>query len=375
MGVYSGARSARFEARVCADLRTIVTFLDQHEISQSIRAVVLIGEYGRGEGTPCTKNGEEIPYDDYEFAIVLKACDMRHGAMERRVLEYLAKRLTRAVGVPVIFDIYAMHQWKKAGFTMRHFTMRYGYQVLWGDKSIMDAMPRYPKESFPFSAGTRQMVYQGCLLLDAVRRFRSHRKLNEKEHFKFSKHIMQTYLTIGDCALLLGVSYHMQLDVKRRRIERFRTFMPEGEIIVDRVLQCMELKKGISYDFIRQGDVAGELKHLIPLFVRFYQWYESQRLDVDATDLDQYIAALRSEGSETGHLSALLKNVMIFRSDIWNKNAFGLTDHPRLRLYAAMPLLLAKTQEKDQLSSVLNTRSHRLGEAEDLFYRMHRRYI
>ena len=70
MGIYSVYGSDAFDARVDEDLCNILAHLCALPESELIQAVILMGGYGRGEGTPYLSDNSELPYNDYDLIVV-----------------------------------------------------------------------------------------------------------------------------------------------------------------------------------------------------------------------------------------------------------------------------------------------------------------
>ena len=71
MGKYTTRGSAKLDAHIDADLRRIAEAASPFSL-----AGVLLGGYGRGEGTPFIQpDGSQAPFNDYDLVVVVDRLD------------------------------------------------------------------------------------------------------------------------------------------------------------------------------------------------------------------------------------------------------------------------------------------------------------
>src|ERR1700690_3468124 len=103
MGRYTIKGSRAFDERVDRDLAVIEKSIKQSIVGNLLGAV-LLGGYGRGEGTPFHHDEIESPFNDYDIVVVSGSSTWRQCRNMRRQLSELEQRLTQRIGLPV--DIY-----------------------------------------------------------------------------------------------------------------------------------------------------------------------------------------------------------------------------------------------------------------------------
>ncbi|RKX35639.1 MAG: hypothetical protein DRP64_19235, partial [Verrucomicrobia bacterium] len=93
MGKYTTRGSTDLDAQIDADLRRIAKVTSPHAPSG-----VLLGGYGRGEGTPfINPDGSQSPFNDYDLVVVV---DSLNGKV-RQKFQTLEKQLTAELGLSV----------------------------------------------------------------------------------------------------------------------------------------------------------------------------------------------------------------------------------------------------------------------------------
>lgn len=306
MSPYTLRGSAQLDARIDADLARI-----RERAAPHAAAGILIGGYGRGEGTPfILPDGTQAPFNDYDLVVVVDRLD---PAVRNR-FRSLEKTLSRELGLDVDLCPYLRRALPRCEFSLLNFEMKYGHRVLWGDPHILGAMPDYPRNAIPRTEGTRLLLNRGKLLLDLRERLARTDPLTDEERVRFIKFIHKAWLAFGDCALLVTGQYDLAYAVKRQRIHSIPG-CPCREAVITGFLQAVDLKEWGDFQALADYDVAGGSEAVRDQFLRFFPWYRAQ--------------ADEGEGTALKNLARNLAG-----------NRCLCTRHPRERLYDALPHLL-----------------------------------
>ncbi len=134
-------------------------------IADGIRAVVLGGGYGRGEGG-ATPDGK--PYNDLDFFVIGKP----PGSAE--FFRELSRKWGEVLGIDVDFHPAASlgELYANAGTLMMQELFA-GYRVVYGDPGILADAPVLPFAKLPWREGARLLLNRGTGLLLARRRLES----------------------------------------------------------------------------------------------------------------------------------------------------------------------------------------------------------
>jgi len=336
MSQYTVRGSVELDAQIDADLAHISKVASPHA-----RAGVLIGGYGRGEGTPfISPDGSQAPFNDYDLVVVVDQLNSK----VRQKFQTLEKQLSAELGLPVDLCPYAYSQLRRCEFSLLNYEMKYGNKVVWGDENVLAAMPDYSQNAIPLSEGSRLLMNRGKLLLDIQQRLANSEPLNDEERIHFIKFIFKTWLALGDCALLVGEKYDISYAVKKTRIPSVEA-CPGRDVVIDGYLKAVELKEWGDFLSLSDFDVTAEFKTVRDVFLRFFAWYRTQY-------------SVR----ECSMLKAAALNLR------WN--GCPLLSHPRIRMYDALQELLADAPDKILLSQILFCQDH----FSDAFYKLQRRF-
>lgn len=345
MGKYSVRGSAEFDAHIDADMARIAEAVQASDFSGQWNALVLLGGYGRGEGSPLlqeTKTGEEqLPFNDYDLIVVTDSLSPEI----RTELKRLENKLTDEIGLPVDLYPYLKSRLPACEFSLLNYEMKYGHRVIWGDQKILDALPDYPHDRIPLSEGTRLLMNRGKLLLDIKRRLAQPDLLTEEERRRFLKFMFKADLACGDCALLALDEYDISYTEKKTRIGKFD--LPAG--IACAYLEAVAFKEWTDFRPLQAVDILQRFEETAARFELAFLWFEQHRLKQPFRTPAEYAAAFPNLGNEGFPLKNALHNLRTFRAGAL-PHPFT---HPRLRLYPAVLLLLQNPPDTTAAAELL----------------------
>jgi hypothetical protein len=324
VSVYTLRGSAALDARIDADMKCIAA-----AVAPLSRAGILIGGYGRGEGTPFIHpDGSQSPFNDYDLVVLV---DRLNGKV-RETFRRLERELSGKVGLPVDLCPYHAAHLRRCAFSLLNYEMKYGHRVLWGADDSLAALPDYPHDAIPLSEGARLLLNRGKLLLDMQRRLADPAPLSPEERIRSLKYCNKLLLAFGDCALLAAGQYDISYAVKKMRFAAIG-HCPERDYIVEGYRRAIDLKNWGDFGSMDRFDAAAEVEILRKAYLAFMPWYRSQY----------------SEGEGTR-----LKNTLLNLK--WNRRLS--VHHPRENLYDLIMELLGDGDPS----------------ATDQFYRLQRRF-
>ena len=368
VGKYSVKGSPAFDALIDRHMQRIADEVWTSSYSKHWKALVLLGGYGRGEGTPLiAKDGTELPFNDYDLIVVTD----RINPLIKGALKHLEKRLTAELGLPVDLYPYLKKNLGTCEFSLLNYELKHGHMVIRGDEKILDRMPDYPHSQIPLSEGTRLLMNRGKLLLDIKRRLATKEPLTPEERQRFIKFIFKANLAFGDCALLMRNAYDISYTVKKERIKNLDlNGLSDTRGIINAYQRAIEFKEYGDFQPLETTNVHMWLDEAVQHFQDVFLWYEQRGLNRKFRDIKKYAHAFPRLGNE----GTPLKNA------VHNLKTFGigalphLFVHPRIRLYPAIALLLNDHTDPAEIRWLLRSRQNTFdGLCED-FVRLQQRF-
>ena len=356
MGVYSNRGSRELDARIDADMAVISARVSQSRFVRRFRGIVLMGGYGRGEGTPFLRDGREEPFNDYDLIVVSDNVMPWTARRIRHDLARMERELTQTCGLPVDLCLYTAERVAEAEFSLLNYELKYGHRVIWGDPAVLDPMPAFRHDRIPLSEGTRLLMNRGALLLDVRDRLRREPHPGASERLWLIKYLFKAFLAFGDCALLMTGEYDLYYHRKVEKIARLagHPSLPDADYMIDGYQRAVAYKQWADPTRLADIDTAAELAHCLEYFPHFFRWYEAQRLKAPVDETTEYAQVLKCESPVCGKLKAGVLNLVTFRARALSPSPDWFWTHPRLRLFSALPLLLTPTPDTGTAAELLN---------------------
>ncbi|MGI6300401.1 MAG: hypothetical protein ACOX52_04990 [Verrucomicrobiota bacterium] len=385
MGKYSMKGSAAFDAGVDKALARIVERVRSTPFEDDLRAIVLMGGYGRGEGSPWVRDGEESAFNDYDCVVVARP-GLASGRRSRlrSVLQALERDLTAELGITVDLYLHTPESLHRAEFSLMNLEMRYGHRVIWGEPTVLEEMPEYELARLPLVEGTRLLLNRGKLLLDLVRLLHdgAPEALAAPEvGEKAVKFLMKARLAMGDALLMALGRYDISYVEKRQRMHAALDSdldcpaRPSFEIerVAEEFLQAVEFKEWVDFSRYEVAAWPEQLRQLLPAYIQFFYSFESVRLRVGMRDRDQHLLALPDDEQDRAGFRGFARGFQQLGMQVFRPSMRWSRVHPRARLYGAMPLLLDETSDLRPVPGLLGlppAAAQDRATVEERFYRL-----
>ena len=340
MGKYTEKNSDKHDQRIDADLQLIVQESQKIPKANMLVALVLLGGYGRGEGTPLEKDGKAMPFNDYDLIAVTRNCLPNVLKQLKFQIHKLAERLTQKIGVPIDLYLHTERTLKRAEFSLLNYELKNGHIVIWGKKDILSLMPDYIPEEMPLVEGTRLMLNRGRLLLDNKRVHALEMPSSKDEVVRFIKYIWKMHLAFGDCALMASNMYNLYYSKKRESIKKCNDSIPDKEWLINVYDQAIYFKETGDYDVYGTDNLEAIFERCRTYFYQFFLWFEGYRLvGRPFNSIDSYVDSLGKQ-SDVQVIKCLVLNLLYFKLKSIQPSINWLTVHPRTRLFPSLYLLL-----------------------------------
>lgn len=328
---------------VCGELHSL---LQDH-----LRAVVLVGGYGRGEGGMHLENGEYRLVNDLDLLVFVNRSWKAEPGIPGAVKDLARRLLPYGRGLKAI-DLELTSVWRYRFLvpnTVGYYEIARGNQVVHGDPGVSACFRSLDPGRLPAYEGANYFRNRGSGLLIPALYFLTGGLHDPDKRKNFHIELHKACQAMGDALLLLARRYHYSY---RERLGRFQRLdhrvlgMPDD--LWDQVGPLYEwgMTQKLSPDFTWPGDKEMVEKWFAvqETFGDFFLWYESTRLGRNFGGWLAYAAHLQNYGAGEPwalKVRARLSGLGRSRNKVQDGDRITVTATTRHRLgLMILPLLL-----------------------------------
>ncbi|MBC8449708.1 MAG: nucleotidyltransferase domain-containing protein [Chloroflexi bacterium] len=277
-------------ARVERDLTLIREAL--LERFPNITALILVGGFGRGEGSVLVDGtGNITPINDYDILVIHK------GRIDRQALAQQRQILARRVGIWLL-DLLALEgsEIPRLPLTQLHYDSSAGGYLFHGHPQVMDRWPRWQASDIPWAEGKKMLFNRFVSILEAYRNDFLHHPLQNEEVFKLANQTSKAILACCDALLILAGRYE---HLYQKRAQRFAEVYPQRKTEAALVQRACDFKlrpapvpafDALSYWQEGMDFYAETLQEFLPRFYRrgFDDWRAFSRFYASPLSLQNW---------------------------------------------------------------------------------------
>lgn len=216
------AKDVKIDKKILLDLERI-TKLVLSNISD-VNSLILVGGFGRGEGSVLVENGFPDPLNDYDIVLIgEKECD---GIK----LKNLSKDIAQKVGIrsidliPIKKDTLPM-----LPCTIFNYDFKYGSYIFYGDKNVLEIIPKYDSIRIPLEEGRILLFNRMICMLESYSEEFKKREITCDENFFLVNQVGKAILACADSLLVLKGKYHHSYIERNKRFSEI--FMGDGKMV------------------------------------------------------------------------------------------------------------------------------------------------
>lgn len=283
---YTALGSAKVEKHVQSILDEVAHKVQGVIPAHQLKALVLIGGYGRGEGgVTLDRQGEERCNNNLDFILITTGL-ARPSDLERRCRDALRPLVeTYELG----FDVSAVHatRLRRAAPRMIWYDMRHGHRTIVGDADFVPSLERFDASSIPSWDARDLLVNRGTLLL-------INDMLLEDIDFCPSwrpivvRHAIKAIIGYGDALLYFLGEYHWSYREKRTRMMAREDVSLAFRALYD---EAVSFRFQPNYSRFDAVDLVAWAKSLKSSLRPIHLACEAARLDIADLSWDRYLGA------------------------------------------------------------------------------------
>jgi len=360
MAKYTVYGSTAFDSYIDTVLAHIVARFTETIDCKDIRALILGGGYGRGEGGVLLKSGEQL-YNDLDFFVISKALPWWKTKQINSKLQILHHELSDKYGVDIDFsDLKPVSFLPNAPFTMMWYDLKHGHKVVYGKQNILQYLPNWQSyikagsvaeisknpPHLPLIEALKLMLNRGMGLFFAKQYLESGSGTN---HLDFiNRNIHKAYQAMGEAILVAEGEYHWSnlhriSSLKELNIAKYfpQTSLP-SEGFLSLFMQAMDFKLKPSIPDTDEGNLQTRLQEAIKYFSKLYYTLWAVYFKVEQLDYQSFREYLSQNALEENSTLGTAKNILLNLRDSQGKHFSWLNSsrYPRYRLFYALPWLL-----------------------------------
>jgi hypothetical protein len=315
---------------------------------EEIKALILGGGYGRGEGGILLDNGEEKLYNDYDLFVITPNLNRIKLKKIDRELKLVHKELTNQFGIDVDFGpCKPISYLSKAPFWLVFYELKYGHKVIFGEQKILNYLPTWDGADISLFEAIKLLLNRGVALIQS--RLRLLDNFDEKAIEYVTRNNQKAVMAMGDALLMSEGLYHHSYLKRLDLIERLQSSekykLIDDVTLLTRYRQALEFKFRPTHPLHSRDELWSWTNEIIQLYEKVYflifQIYGNLEGKISKSEYNDYI---KERFGFDKNLILITKNVLLnIKSNLFFTERFKeQIRHPRVHLFKVLPELLFK---------------------------------
>jgi hypothetical protein len=251
---------------------------------ESIRALVLIGGYGRGEGGVESQGEEETPHNNLDFLLILNDDASSPSDRIKERLNNKLHRLGRFHGIGMDLGIVTTGYLKHAVCLVMWHDMRFGHKTILGDAEFVPSLTQFTPERIEAADIRNLLVNRGTLLLINQMLLEAG-PLSEEGVRTVVRHAMKAIIGYGDALLFSKGAYHWSYAEKQIRMAAHQEIPAAFRALYD---EAIEFRFRPDYAPYLCLDLGAWMRTLVSVLEPVHLACEADRLNAPALTWDGY---------------------------------------------------------------------------------------
>lgn len=340
---YTWGGPAAVERRIARDQERVASAVLLHVEPRHLAALVLAGGYGRGEGGWRWERGDPVPFNDYDYFVVVRGMGLRRRRDLAHRLDALGHELSQELGLEVDFAVLSEDKLARLPCGLMYAELKWRNRCLVGDAACLRHIRSPAPEDLPLGEFTRMMLNRGALLLMNELALADGPVGAIEDPERFDRYVSKAVIAAGEARLAAAGRYRSS--IRSRQLSLAAVCASRDDGFLDLHRWAVHLKYGR-----RSAPETSEGRHAhqsrgVSAWLGALRELEGRRLGTAIGDWHDYARAEVDKGQSDEGLSSVVKHLALHMRDSrrarWAAQPSRLVRHPRERLLAALPLLLS----------------------------------
>lgn len=304
--------------------------------ARKVKALLLAGGYGRGEGGVLKTPTGDKPYNDLEFYILHTGSDLFAEKLYALKIHHIGEELTGIVGIEVEFKLLSLQKLRSSPVTMFYYDLVAGHRLVHGTDAWLNGCDQHrAAHRIPLYEATRLLMNRCSGLLYSQEKLGRPDFSAEDADF-VGRNLAKAKLALGDVYLATRGQYHSSCRERHKRLRKLAEDDPQNlSTIVPLHGEGVDFKLHPVRTARPADELRAELESLKVSALQLWLTLESRRLNHPFPNVSAYSFHEADKCPETDSR----RNCLI------NARRFGTREmlnarYPRERLLNTLPLLL-----------------------------------
>ncbi len=349
--------SQEIDAKVEADLQIVKEAVLAEFPEKDIKAIVLGGGYGRGEGGVWFEDKAEMLFNDYDFFIFTSNLSKGKLRKFRRKLSALSEKLTEQIGIEVDFSSpVPVSKIPNIPFHLMWYELQHGYIYVYNSYDILQEIPKYYGFQMPQAEALKLLLNRAMGLLLCEEYIDGDWNRHNREFVE--RNCKKAIMAAGDALMMMRKIYHFSYTERKERFCKLE-YVPNIDLyeLIKEYLLSIEYKLKPSLLFESREELKEYYNNTIRIFSSVYLQVFSEYYGKNELNFDEYVKCIARDRKYGFNVVNLLKNSVKnrFIDKIRIKSVHWSIHHPRQRLYLAVPYLLGILPPDRNVLKVMNS--------------------
>jgi hypothetical protein len=345
--------SDKIELQIENDMRHILSVLQKKVDFSNIKAIVLGGGYGRGEGGVFIENEDEYLFNDYDFFLFSKT-NKQLKKLHHEV-QNCSPELTKDIGIDVDFSFpYPIRILPHVPFFLFWYDLKLGNKVIYGEKNLLNAMPNWQGSELPIMEAAKLLLNRATGLILISQKLENNTNLTDEEHEFIKRNLVKAIIACGDAYLICKRKYHHSYVKRKETVSTLKDEIIGKSEFVKMYSDAIEHKLKPEKQTKSIAEWKDELEKVRDMFEEFYLFTFSELAGFQITDFHDYRNWIL-DAKPSPNIKQIGKNVLLnLKYNLVTPKPINLLFlYPRYRLFYALPYLLFDLDWDNSIGNIL----------------------
>ncbi len=345
MGKYTPYNSIYIDTLIDSHMKRIIEEVLNAVPHDYIKAIILGGGYGRGEGGILHEAENELLFNDYDLFVIAPNISRKKLQLVNYKLTQVHKKLTKEFGIDVDFGpCKTVNFLKKAPFWLVYYELKYGHKIIYGDEGVLNYLPTWDGSEIDLEEGLKLLLNRGVALVQSRQ---SLLHFNDESIEYVSRNNNKAVMAMCDAILMSEHLYHYSYLKRKELIESVcepkNVALLKETNLITLYRDAIDFKMSPNYKYVTGEELWVWTSKLIDIFQKvYYHLFQTYSAKKGNYSMNEYQDSLKYDlFFEKGKI-ILLKNIFYWlRVKPFHLCALrDVVRHPRVLLYRDLPSLL-----------------------------------